>query len=89
MLGAASARIAGQGRAPERLGLKRPTLQTRCASGDQFMRGQTAPFFKVLVHGRGPVKYHRVGFDETFSWPQHQKLKPIVGDCILIDGGIR
>src|SRR5271165_5030961 len=53
------------------------------------MSGQTAPFFEALVHGRGPVKYHRVGFDETLPWLQHQKLKPIVGDCILIDGGIR
>src|SRR4029077_16659208 len=53
------------------------------------MSGQTAPFFKALVHGRRPVKYHRVGFDETLSWLQHQKLKPVVGDCILIDGGIR
>src|SRR5215469_4187465 len=44
--------------------------------------------FDALVQSCGPVKNHRISFDKTLSWFQHQKLTSVVGDCILIDGGI-
>ena len=41
-----------------------------------------------LFHGRGPVKDHRISFEKTLAWFQHQELQSILGDCVLVDGGI-
>jgi hypothetical protein len=41
-----------------------------------------------LFHGRGPVKSHRISFAKTLAWFQHQELHSILGDCVLVDGGI-
>src|ERR1700720_4686182 len=46
------------------------------------------PSFKRLLQGRGPVKNHRVSFEETLTRFQNQKLKPILSHRVLIDGRI-
>ena len=42
----------------------------------------------VLLQRRGPVKNGRVTFQKALTWLQHQKLKSILSDGILIHRGI-
>ena len=45
--------------------------------------------FAALIHGRWPVKNHRVRFHETFAGFEHQKLKSILRHRILVDVRLR